>query len=177
MGISPLVVIGGGVAGPAAAMALRRAGIEPVIYEAYPHTADDAGVFLTVATNGIDALRTIGAPRGPEGHPDRSVPKLPRWHSDRMVVLGDAAHAPMPTSGQGASWSIEDGVVLARCPRDLPDPRQALARFETLRRPRVEGIIKVANSINNNKAPGPVGQVIRDAFMPLVMKLTATSTF
>jgi FAD-dependent urate hydroxylase len=52
------LIIGGGVAGPVAAMALRQAGIDSVVYEAY---ADDAGAFLTFASNGLDALRTIDA--------------------------------------------------------------------------------------------------------------------
>jgi 2-polyprenyl-6-methoxyphenol hydroxylase-like FAD-dependent oxidoreductase len=40
--------------------------------------------------------------------PIHSIPHLPRWHRDRMVVIGDAAHAPTPTSGQGASLAMED---------------------------------------------------------------------
>ena len=55
------LIVGGGVAGPVAAMALQRAGIESVVYEAYAGGADDAGAFLTFASNGLDALRTIGA--------------------------------------------------------------------------------------------------------------------
>jgi flavin-dependent dehydrogenase len=38
-------------------------------------------------------------------------------------VVGDAAHATSPSSGQGASMAIEAGVVLAECLRDLPDAR------------------------------------------------------
>ena len=48
------LVIGGGIAGPAAAMALRRAGIEATVCEAQPRTADGGGVFLTLASNGLD---------------------------------------------------------------------------------------------------------------------------
>ncbi|WP_329521728.1 NAD(P)/FAD-dependent oxidoreductase [Spirillospora sp. NBC_01491] len=107
--------------------------------------------------------------------PVHSVPHLPVWHNGRMVVIGDAAHAPTPTSGQGASLSIEDAVVLAKCLRDLPAPRAAFARFEELRRPRVESIIKAAARINSNKAAGPVGRVLRDTFLPVVLKLTANS--
>jgi FAD-dependent urate hydroxylase len=70
--------------------------------------------------------------------PIHSIPHLPRWHRGRMIVIGDAAHAPTPTSGQGASLAIEDAVVVAKCLRDLPDAQQAFARFEALRRPRVE---------------------------------------
>ncbi|HET6753767.1 MAG TPA: FAD-dependent monooxygenase [Jiangellaceae bacterium] len=53
---------------------------------------------------------------------------LPAWHNGRMIVIGDAAHAPSPTSGQGASLSVEDAVVLAKCLRDLPSPQAAFTR-------------------------------------------------
>jgi 2-polyprenyl-6-methoxyphenol hydroxylase-like FAD-dependent oxidoreductase len=105
--------------------------------------------------------------------PTHLIPRLPAWQRGRMVVIGDAAHAPSPSSGQGASLSIEDAVVLARCLRDLPDHRQALARFEALRRPRVERIIKAAARVNSSKAAGPVGRVVRDAVLPIVLRLVA----
>ncbi|HKU10634.1 MAG TPA: NAD(P)/FAD-dependent oxidoreductase, partial [Sinomonas sp.] len=47
--------------------------------------------------------------------PFHTLPHLPTWHTDRMIVIGDAAHAPSPSSGQGASLSIEDAVQLGRC--------------------------------------------------------------
>lgn len=105
--------------------------------------------------------------------PIHSIPHLPTWHRGRMIVVGDAAHAPSPTSGQGASLSIEDAVVLAKCLRDAPDPQTAFARFEAARRPRVERIIKWAARINNSKAAGPVARVVRDAMLPPILKLTA----
>jgi 2-polyprenyl-6-methoxyphenol hydroxylase-like FAD-dependent oxidoreductase len=104
-----------------------------------------------------------------------SIPHLPVWRRGRMVVIGDAAHAPTPTSGQGASLAVEDAVVLAKCLRDLPDAQQAFARFEALRRPRVERIIKVAARINSNKTAGPVARVVRDAVLPVILRLTANS--
>src|SRR5918998_296137 len=55
------LIIGGGVAGPVAAMALQRAGIDSVIYEAHSGGAESAGAFLTFASNGLDALRAIDA--------------------------------------------------------------------------------------------------------------------
>jgi hypothetical protein len=44
-------------------MALQRAGIEAAVYEAHVPTDGEAGSYLTVATNGLDALR----PSGPTG--------------------------------------------------------------------------------------------------------------
>jgi FAD-dependent urate hydroxylase len=42
-------------------MALRKAGIDSVVYEAHPARADGIGVFLTLASNGVDALRFLDA--------------------------------------------------------------------------------------------------------------------
>ncbi|WP_327002926.1 FAD-dependent monooxygenase [Dactylosporangium sp. NBC_01737] len=55
------LVIGGGIAGPVAAMALQKAGIEATVFEAYDGAADGAGGGLTVASNGQFALDAIGA--------------------------------------------------------------------------------------------------------------------
>src|SRR5215467_7957606 len=59
--MSRALIIGGGVAGPVAAMALQKAGWEPVVYEARAQRAGEAGSYLTVASNGLDALRAVGA--------------------------------------------------------------------------------------------------------------------
>ncbi|MCK7625305.1 FAD-dependent monooxygenase [Streptomyces sp. RS10V-4] len=55
------LVIGGGVAGPVAALALRRAGIAATVYEAYPAAADGVGAWLGLAPNGLAALAAVGA--------------------------------------------------------------------------------------------------------------------
>lgn len=65
---------------------------------------------------------------------------LAHWHSDRVVVLGDAAHVAAPGSEQGAAMALEDGVVLAQCVRDSANPAAALATFERQRRARAEEI-------------------------------------
>ena len=128
--------------------------------------ADDAGpaIALIEATPQIMPMTPI-----------HTIAHLPAWHNGRMIVIGDAAHAPSPTSGQGASLSIEDAVVLAKCLRDEPSPQAAFARFEEARRPRVERIIKWAARINNSKAAGPVTRVFRDTMLPTILKLTADS--
>ncbi len=55
------LIAGGGVAGPVTAMALQRAGIDAVVYEAHVPGGGDAGSYLTVASNGLDALRAVDA--------------------------------------------------------------------------------------------------------------------
>ena len=76
-----------------------------------------------------------------------------------MVLVGDSAHAPSSSSGQGASLAIESAVQLARCLRDLPCD-QAFAAYEAERRPRVERIIRKTTHKNSAKAAGPVGRFI-----------------
>ena len=91
-----------------------------------------------------------------------------------MVIIGDAAHAPSPTSGQGASMAAEDGVVLAQCLRDLPAVPEALAAYEHRRRSRVERIVAQGARTSSAKTPGRVGRVVRDLALPLVFKLLVT---
>lgn len=97
------------------------------------------------------------------------VPRVPVWHRDRMIVIGDAAHATSPSAGQGASMAIEDAVILARCLRDHPVER-AFDAFEALRRARVEAVVAAGRRASSQKAAGPVGRVVRDAMMPMLLR-------
>lgn len=59
-----------------------------------------------------------------------------RWHTDRIVLIGDAAHAVHPISGMGASLALQDARVLTQeLATGLPDDVSgALGRFEDRRR-------------------------------------------
>ncbi|MFJ2190947.1 FAD-dependent oxidoreductase [Kitasatospora sp. NPDC087861] len=54
------LVIGGGIAGPVMALALRKAGIEAVVFEAYDASAEGIGGTFMIAPNGLDALAVVG---------------------------------------------------------------------------------------------------------------------
>ena len=97
-------------------------------------------------------------------------PTVPRWCNDRMVIVGDAAHATSPSSGQGASMAIEDAVVLAKCLRDVPDLSCAFAAFERARRERVERVVAQGRRNGSGKAPGVFGAYVRDLVLPIVMR-------
>jgi 2-polyprenyl-6-methoxyphenol hydroxylase-like FAD-dependent oxidoreductase len=96
------------------------------------------------------------------------MPPVPHWRRGRMVLVGDAVHAPSNSTGQGASLAIESAVQLARCLRDLPDHTSAFAAYEQLRRPRVERIAAQGARVNHAKAPGPVAKVFMRALMPIM---------
>jgi FAD-dependent urate hydroxylase len=104
--------------------------------------------------------------------PTYDMPTVRHWHRDRMVIIGDAAHATSPASGQGASMAIEDAVELARCLRDLPVDA-AFPAFEGMRRERVERVVAQGARTSDQKAAGPVARVFRDAFLPIFLKRAA----
>lgn len=87
-----------------------------------------------------------------------------------MVIIGDAAHAVSPSAGQGASMAIEDAITLAKCLRDIPDVPQALTRYETLRRNRVELVVAQGRRNGNGKTAGPIARIVRDLVMPIAMR-------
>jgi 2-polyprenyl-6-methoxyphenol hydroxylase-like FAD-dependent oxidoreductase len=98
------------------------------------------------------------------------MPPVPHWHRGRMVLVGDAVHAPSNSTGQGASLAMESAIQLARCLRDLPDVSSAFTAYERLRRTRVEKIAARGARISHAKAPGPVAQRMMGLLLPLMVK-------
>ncbi|MFC5926966.1 FAD-dependent oxidoreductase [Micromonospora vulcania] len=122
---------------------------------------DDPGREL-MRTSDADELSVVGSLH--------IMPPVPHWHRGRLVLVGDAAHAPSNSSGQGASLAIESAVQLARCLRDLPDVESAFTAFERLRRARVEKVAARAARINHAKAPGPIARTLLPLLMPLLVR-------
>ncbi len=76
-------------------------------------------------------------------------PFLQHWSTARVTLLGDACHGTPPFLAQGAVHAIEDGVILARCLKEIDDHERALKRYEELRLPRTYRMVREA--INNGK--------------------------
>ncbi|MFC7615791.1 FAD-dependent oxidoreductase [Actinokineospora soli] len=53
------LIAGCGIAGAVTAVALRRAGIDVTVYEAYTRSADGVGAFLSLPTNGLAVLSEL----------------------------------------------------------------------------------------------------------------------
>lgn len=117
----------------------------------------------------------IDAAPGPMvGWATYDLPVVKRWHNHRnQIIIGDAAHATAPSAGQGASMSVEDAVILAQCLRDCPAIPTAFTTFESLRRRRVEKIVRHGHRSANSKAAGPVGRLVRDLVLPVVFRQAA----
>ncbi|MEJ7602456.1 MAG: NAD(P)/FAD-dependent oxidoreductase [Kofleriaceae bacterium] len=56
------------------------------------------------------------------------------WHGDRIVFIGDSAHATSPQLGQGANLALIDAVVLADLLAGATSVPAALAAYTTARR-------------------------------------------
>jgi len=63
-----------------------------------------------------------------------------KWHSGRMVLVGDAAHASSPMMGQGGCMAMEDACVLADELRGAATVEGALASYVCRRKPRVKWV-------------------------------------
>jgi 2-polyprenyl-6-methoxyphenol hydroxylase-like FAD-dependent oxidoreductase len=125
------------------------------------YAADTPGRRLAAGTSEAD-LQVVGALH--------IMPPVPHWHRGRMVLVGDAVHAPSNSTGQGASLAIESAIELARCLRDLPDAPSAFGAYERLRRGRVEKITRRGARLNHAKTPGPVARALMSILMPIMFK-------
>jgi 2-polyprenyl-6-methoxyphenol hydroxylase-like FAD-dependent oxidoreductase len=104
------------------------------------------------------------------------IATMPRWHRGRACLIGDAAHACSPSAGQGASLAMEDAMLLARCLRDDREPESAFATFVSLRRARVERIVRQSRRNGSPKVPASrFGAWMRDRMLPLFLKLGASA--
>ncbi len=61
------------------------------------------------------------------------------------ALLGDAGHPMLPWFGQGASSTIEDSVVLARCFEKWDNPKEAFAKYSAARIGRVTFLQRESN--------------------------------
>lgn len=61
---------------------------------------------------------------------------------DRLVFIGDAAHAMFPFAAQGAAMALEDAWILAGAMAAHSDTNAAIAAYVAARAPRIEHVLK-----------------------------------
>jgi 2-methyl-3-hydroxypyridine 5-carboxylic acid dioxygenase len=61
--------------------------------------------------------------------------RIPRWSVGRVAVIGDAAHAMVPTLGQGAGTAMMNALSLAVSVEQAPEMEVALEVWERRERP------------------------------------------
>ena len=104
--------------------------------------------------------------------------KLDRWHSGRVVLIGDAAHAGPPTMAEGGCMAMEDAFVLAQVLRGTDAVESALDTYVTRRRPRAEWVQQQSGAVARNVLMPPAmrnaafrergNQGMHDRYAPLI---------
>jgi 2-polyprenyl-6-methoxyphenol hydroxylase-like FAD-dependent oxidoreductase len=90
--------------------------------------------------------------------------ELPRWSAGRVVLLGDAAHCPSPSAGQGTSMALVGAYLLAgELAAAGGDHRAAFDAYETRLRPYVERNLAFGVKMAGDMVPGGrLSQAVRN---------------
>ena len=104
------------------------------------------------------------------GVKDRSI-ALKKWSSDsnRVILLGDSAHAMAPFLGQGANQALQDAYVLAQGITDINNGLDSISNmvesYEKLRKFPTASLSFKSNFLGFVETlGGPLGGLIRDTF-------------
>jgi 2-polyprenyl-6-methoxyphenol hydroxylase-like FAD-dependent oxidoreductase len=90
------------------------------------------------------------------------------WYKDRVVFLGDAAHATTPHLAAGAGLGVEDALVLAEELNNANSLKGALDAFQTRRFDRCSMVVKNSLRLGEIEQTGGSkeehAQIMRDSF-------------
>jgi 2-polyprenyl-6-methoxyphenol hydroxylase-like FAD-dependent oxidoreductase len=144
--------------------------VEPTFTDAFTARVPPAGRLLAHTEK---VLRTPIYDRDP----------VTRWHTDRIALIGDAAHPMQPTTGQGAGQALLDALALAtelaRARGSDAPLRAALARYAELRGPQTARAVgdarQVAGLHHMSGPPRAVRDVVMRATPPRVWRRRATA--
>ena len=117
---------------------------------------------------GETAKRILEVVRGEEGRrnlymwPFLKMPTIERWWSrrkdgkaEKVVLVGDAAHAIPPSSGQGVNQGLEDIWALAMVLGKVDEGAEGrqwddvLKFWRSMRQERIDGIMEYLNGVTN----------------------------
>ncbi|MDW3651539.1 MAG: FAD-dependent monooxygenase [Bacteroidia bacterium] len=98
---------------------------------------------------------------------------LETYAFERILLLGDAAHATTPNMGQGACMAIEDAAVLRSCLKTAESYISAFEEFEVRRMERNKWIVNTSYRIG---AMGQWSNGLMSRFRNRLMRMTPQST-
>ena len=110
--------------------------------------------FLSAFSDMHSTLKnTIAQGQGYSVNPLYIAPKLPTWRKDKVLLIGDAAHAMLPFLSQGASMAFEDGYTISQLLSAWQDQEitldECIKKYEAIRMPRINNINKLSNRNSN----------------------------
>lgn len=77
-------------------------------------------------------------------------PDTPTYYNNRLVLLGDSAHASSPSQAAGAGQGLEDALVLSRLlglVRSTDELDAAIQTYDSIRRPRAQGVVRESSKV------------------------------
>jgi len=89
------------------------------------------------------------------------IKPISQYAFDRILLIGDAAHATTPNLGQGGAMAIEDAVILANELKKETDVNLAFLNFEKRRLPRTRKIV------NESWRVGKISQLENSALISM----------
>jgi salicylate hydroxylase len=72
------------------------------------------------------------------------IDPIDTWHSESVVLMGDAAHSMLHHQGQGANSAIEDAGALADALAEAGSVKEALALFQATRKPVTDELQRIS---------------------------------
>ena len=100
--------------------------------------------------------------------------RIPSWGNERVVLIGDAAHATAPVWAQGGALAFEDANTLSAILADGTDWSQAAARFEAARRERVAHVQAMTDKMSR---AARMPTALRNLLLPFVGPKSYRATY
>lgn len=69
---------------------------------------------------------------------------IPKWYSENLCLIGDAAHATTPNMGQGACQAIEDSYIIGKLLEQNKDFNTVFKEFQKIRRKKVDYVVNTS---------------------------------
>lgn len=140
-----------------------------------PDLADARALFAPFPKPVRETLDAVLARPGALHHSPLEEVRIPRWSRDRVVLMGDAAHATAPVWAQGAALALEDALVLAGLLAERPDWSEVGAAYEALRRPRIAHVQAMTDRLSRSaRLPGWARTLLLPTLGPRSYRATYT---
>ncbi|UTX49611.1 FAD-dependent monooxygenase [Chryseobacterium sp. MA9] len=92
---------------------------------------------------------------------------IPRWYTENLCLIGDAAHATTPNMGQGACQAIEDAYIIGKLLEKNKDFNTVFEEFQRIRRKKVDYIVNTSRNIGK-VSQWEKGNSLRNFLMGLI---------
>ncbi|KAF1003563.1 MAG: 2-heptyl-3-hydroxy-4(1H)-quinolone synthase [Luteibacter sp.] len=121
-----------------------------------------------------DTVAAVLAYPGSIYHSPIEEVRLTPWSRDRVVLIGDAAHATAPVWAEGAALAMEDALVIAELVGKHGAGPETGSRFESLRRSRVDHVQAMTDRLSK---AARLPHTLRSLLMPFITPRSYVATY